>query len=86
MNEHSPADATKPKPTFGHLIGEKAACKLRARNDTTHGLWFGLGMTGLIGWSVIIPTLLGTALGTWLDARFVGKYSWTLAQIGRAHV
>ena len=34
-------------------------------------------MTGLIGWSVAIPTLLGAALGMWLDkhhrARIPGR-------------
>jgi predicted F0F1-ATPase subunit len=43
------------------------------------GVWFGLGMMGLIGWSVAIPTLLGAALGIWLDSRHPGSHSWTLA-------
>jgi ATP synthase protein I len=45
----------------------------------TRGVWFGLGMMGLIGWSVAIPTLLGAALGLWLDKRYPGGHSWTLA-------
>ena len=39
---------------------------------------FGSGMMGLVGWSVAIPTLLGAALGTWLDKRHSGPHSWTL--------
>ena len=35
-------------------------------------------MMGLIGWSVVIPTLLGAALGLWLDKRYPGTQSWTL--------
>jgi ATP synthase protein I len=35
-------------------------------------------MMGLIGWSVVIPTLLGAAIGIWLDKRHPGSYSWTL--------
>ncbi|EKD35154.1 MAG: hypothetical protein ACD_75C02030G0003 [uncultured bacterium] len=35
-------------------------------------------MMGLIGWSVAVPTLLGAALGVWLDRRFPVPYSWTL--------
>lgn len=35
-------------------------------------------MMGLIGWSVTIPTLLGAALGFWIDKRFPGSLSWTL--------
>ena len=37
-----------------------------------------LGM-GLIGWSVALPTLLGAALGLWLDKHYPGGHSWTLA-------
>jgi ATP synthase protein I len=36
-------------------------------------------MMGLIGWSVTVPTLLGTALGIWLDKHHPGGHSWTLA-------
>lgn len=36
-------------------------------------------MMGVIGWSVSIPTLLGVALGLWLDQRYPGVRSWTLA-------
>jgi ATP synthase protein I len=36
-------------------------------------------MMGLIGWSVAIPTLLGAALGLWLDQRYPDGRSWTLA-------
>ncbi len=60
-------------------IGAKAARKLAARRDPSHGVWFGLGMMGLVGWSVAIPTLLGAALGIWLDHRHPGSHSWTLA-------
>jgi ATP synthase protein I len=34
---------------------------------------------GLIGWSVVVPTLLGAALGRCVDARYAGTHSWTLA-------
>jgi ATP synthase protein I len=45
----------------------------------TQGAWFGLGMSGLIGWSVAVPTLGGIMLGLWLDRRHPGAFSWTLA-------
>ncbi len=40
--------------------------------------WWGLSMFGMIGWSVSIPTLIGLALGIWLDRRYEGGISWTL--------
>ena len=68
----------KPKPPLSQEVGAKAARKLRAQRHVTRTVWFGLGMMGLIGWSVAIPTLLGAALGIWLDKHHPGTHSWTL--------
>jgi ATP synthase protein I len=73
---HTPGNR---KPTLGAQVGAQAARKLAARRNSAQGVWFGLGMMGLIGWSVTIPTLLGAALGLWLDKRHAGEHSWTLA-------
>lgn len=59
-------------------IRRKEARKMKARRESHRGLWFGLGMFGLVGWSVAIPTLIGVAVGVWLDKRYPGPYSWTL--------
>jgi ATP synthase protein I len=76
-------ETDKPTPTaesrLGREVGEKAARKLKAQRQATPGIWFGLGMMGLIGWSIAIPTLLGAALGLWLDRHYPGDHSWTLA-------
>ena len=78
MTDEPKNKALKPKPPLGQEVGVKAARKLRARRHVTKNVWFGLGMMGLIGWSVVIPTLLGAALGIWLDNRHPGSHSWTL--------
>jgi len=70
--------AAQNQPAFADQIGAKAARKIRARKSD-QGVWFGLGMMGLIGWSVAVPTLLGAALGLWLDKHHPGKHAWTLA-------
>ena len=74
-----PKKTSKSEPTFAGQVGAKAARKLRARRHAASGVWFGLGMMGLIGWSVVVPTLLGAALGIWLDKHHPGKHAWTLA-------
>ena len=79
MTDGPPDPTSKPAPDFAAQVGAKAARKLNARRHATDGVWFGLGMMGLIGWSVAIPTLLGAALGLWLDQRHAGTHSWTLA-------
>ena len=79
MSEAPQFKPPKPPPTLGEEVGASAARKLRARRNEAHGVWFGLGMMGLVGWSVTIPTILGAALGIWLDRHFPGKHAWTLA-------
>ena len=59
-------------------IGRKEARRMKAQNEKRHRVWFGLGMFGLVGWSVAVPTLLGAAIGIWIDARVDGRQSWTL--------
>jgi len=78
MNDPSKTPPKDP-PDLAGQVGARAARKLRARRHGAAGVWFGLGMMGLIGWSVAIPTLLGAALGLWLDHRSPGGRSWTLA-------
>ena len=76
MNDETPKRAA---PALADRVGQQAARKLRARRDGTPGVWFGLGMMGLVGWSVAVPTLLGAGLGLWLDRHHPGTHSWTLA-------
>jgi ATP synthase protein I len=73
-----PASAPEGRP-LAEQVGAQATRKLKARRRGTPGVWFGLGMMGLIGWSVVMPTLLGAMLGLWLDERYPGGRSWTLA-------
>ncbi len=73
------SNAPNDSPDFSEQIGAKAARKLKARRNPSPGVWFGLGMMGLIGWSVVVPTLLGAALGIWLDKHHPGNHPWTLA-------
>lgn len=67
------------EPTLAEQVGAKAARKLKARRKARPVVWSGLGMMGLIGWSVVVPTLLGAGLGIWLDEHHPGKHAWTLA-------
>jgi len=69
----------QPKSALSRKVGAKAERKLRARRHAKRTVWFGLGMLGLIGWSIVIPTLIGTGLGIWLDRNQPASYSWTLS-------
>ena len=79
MSDEPTRRASKDVSTFSQQVSMKAARKLKAQRNRTQGVWFGLGMMGLIGWSVVVPTLLGAALGIWLDQHYPGRHAWMLA-------
>jgi len=41
----------------------------------------GFGTFGMIGWSIVVPTVGGAFLGMWLDRIAPQGFSWTLALI-----
>lgn len=59
-------------------VSAKIARKLEVQREAKQGVWFGLGMSGVIGWSVAVPTLLGAMIGLWWDRGHRGAHSWTL--------
>lgn len=85
--ETRPPATTQPSDTTDHhstqeellaVVADKAARKLEARQTQHRNVWFGLGMFGMVGWSIVVPTLLGLALGIWLDRRLPVVFSWTI--------
>lgn len=63
---------------FKKKVAEKEALKLQARRNFRKDIWFGFAITGMIGWSVVIPTLIGVMIGVWLDRVSPSHHSWTL--------
>jgi ATP synthase protein I len=60
-------------------ITRKLRSKLAARDRDDRSPLVGLGMFGLVGWAVAVPTVLGIALGLWIDSWAGSARSWTLA-------
>lgn len=75
MNEEN---GRSPRKELERRVARKEQRKLWARRHQKERVWFGLGMFGIVGWSVTIPTLLALALGLWIDATWPSRYSWTL--------
>jgi ATP synthase protein I len=75
----------KPSPSeeesFKRDIATKAQRKEYARTHRARPLWSGFSLFGIVGWSVSIPTLLGIALGVWLDHNYAASHSWTLTML-----
>ncbi|MEO5593947.1 MAG: AtpZ/AtpI family protein [Chitinophagaceae bacterium] len=73
-----PAANNKENDFFSDEVSRKEKRKLKAIHEK-NGVWFGLGMMGMIGWSVVVPAGLGAALGLWLDKSHPQSFSWTLS-------
>jgi ATP synthase protein I len=67
---------------FKRQVEEDRRRKIRALDKRKRSLWFGLGMLGIIGWSVSLPLLLGVGAGIWVDAKVQSPYSWSLVGLG----
>jgi ATP synthase protein I len=68
----------KQADDFTRQVGTKEARRVKGKAQSDETVWFGLGMFGVVGWSIAIPTLIGTALGYWIDASWPSRFSWTL--------
>lgn len=64
---------------FRTAVEREAARRERFRREGFRGFWFGLSSFGMVGWSIAVPTLLGIALGLWLDARWGGGRRYTIS-------
>ncbi len=63
---------------FSRDIGEKEKRKLNARRNGGRSIWVGMGLFGMVGWTVTVPALLGAMTGRWLDKKYPVTFSWTL--------
>jgi len=77
--EELDAGKSGPGNSFVDKVGVKADRLLKAKQHPPDSVWFGLGMMGLIGWSVAIPTVGAALFGMWLDTHHPGSHPYTLA-------
>jgi ATP synthase protein I len=69
--------AETPQQRMLRDVAAKQERMLRARREKK-GNWTALTILGVVGWSVVAPTLAGIALGVWIDTRWPGQISWTV--------
>ncbi|WP_435548263.1 AtpZ/AtpI family protein [Desulfobacterium sp. N47] len=63
---------------FAKRVSEKETLKIKAREESDLNTITWSGMLGIIGWSIIIPMMLGLAAGMWIDKHYPSNYSWTI--------
>jgi ATP synthase protein I len=77
MSDNRPNESRRE---FRRMVGRKASRRIEARSRHD-SVWSWLGMLGLIGWSVAIPTVAGVAFGLWLDREAPAAFSWVLTML-----
>ncbi len=61
-----------------HRVGVRQARMIRRRQQGLPGFWQAVTMVGAIGWPVALGTVIGSAVGTWIDHRWPSRFSWTV--------
>lgn len=56
-----------------------AEADAEARERERNRFWYDFMRFNLTGWSVVVPTLAGLAIGNWIDNRYPASFSWALA-------
>lgn len=72
---------TKPEDASAKAIRRRAERMQQTRNEPKYSPLNGLGVFGLIGWSVALPTVAGAFLGMWLNRVAPQSFSWPMALI-----
>jgi ATP synthase protein I len=79
MAKKNPDNTKRQDLAFNQQLNAKLKRKIKAQAKINQTIWSGLGMMGLVGWAIAVPTLLGAAFGIWIDKHYPSVHSWTLA-------
>jgi len=84
MPGDDPRSLTDEQEKLCREIDSRERRKLRSRSEPKNPS-VGLRMFGMVGWSVAMPTMIGLALGRFIDGRTggpgAGGPSWTLTML-----
>jgi len=80
MPDSEPQSPQKLSPSAERIVRQVESRQTRILHGRAQrrDLWSSLAIVGLVGWSVVLPTLLGAAAGAWLDHHYPEKFSWAL--------
>jgi ATP synthase protein I len=63
---------------FGDAVRLREERRARWKREGERSIGQNLAMIGALGWSIVVPTLIGTFAGRWLDRHFGSGIFWTL--------
>lgn len=86
MNPNQIDERKPPDDRMAGAARQAARIDSRGRAEPEPSLGSRLGQIGILGWAIVLPTLLGLALGHWLDRTFGTRvfFSAPLLMIGAA--
>ena len=62
----------------GEAVRTRRERRERWQHEGERSIGQNLAMIGALGWTIVLPTLLGTFAGRWLDQHFNAGIFWTL--------
>ncbi len=78
MDNQNDSLEEKREKEFLREIEKKEKRRIKSQSRKNRAIWMGFGLFGVIGWSVMIPMVIGIVIGLWADRRWPGHISWTL--------
>lgn len=78
MDKKPEEESQRLREEFLQRVSVEEKRKIISRQRKAHGIWFGLGMIGTVGWAISVPILVGLALGIWIDSTWPSRVPWTL--------
>ncbi len=74
-----PLDSRRPDPQgLDRAVRTRRERQARGRQEGRRSIGQDLALIGVIGWTIVVPTLLGIFAGRWLDGRLHTGIFWTL--------
>lgn len=68
----------RPAPPLDQAVRTHRERRARGERESRRSIGGDLAMVGAIGWTIVVPTLLGVFGGRWLDRQFHAGIFWTL--------
>jgi ATP synthase protein I len=70
-------DLSPSKAKLIDAVRLRAVRRRQAKGDHAPSFARNLGQIGALGWQIVVPALVGLALGRWLDHRMASGIFWT---------
>ena len=71
-------DGHEDEQRLQNAVHTRQARRERWQREGERSMGQNLAMIGALGWTIVLPTLLGIFLGRWLDRYFEMGIFWTL--------